>query len=81
MSQEPKYPVKALFALGVSFFAHCYSLSSLFPYVGFMVHDMGIVENTNESGWYAGYISSSFMVGRFISSYYWGYFADSFGRF
>ena len=37
----PPYPTKALVALGLSFFAHCYALSSLFPYVGYMVKDLG----------------------------------------
>lgn len=75
-----KYPVKALVALSLAFFAHCYALSSLFPYVGFMMEEIGVVSNTDNAGKYAGYVSASFMVGRFLSSYYWGHFADVYGR-
>ncbi|CAN0350684.1 unnamed protein product, partial [Scytosiphon promiscuus] len=32
------------------------------------------------TGYYAGYLSSAFMVGRFASSYFWGRFADIHGR-
>lgn len=32
------------------------------------------------TGFYAGYITSAFMVGRVGSSYFWGRFADRYGR-
>lgn len=31
-------------------------------------------------GFYAGYLSSALMVGRFCSSYFWGRFSDRYGR-
>lgn len=33
-----------------------------------------------DAGYYAGYLSSAFMIGRFASSYFWGRFADTHGR-
>ncbi|CAM9145508.1 unnamed protein product, partial [Hapterophycus canaliculatus] len=32
------------------------------------------------TGFYAGYVASSFTFGRFVSGYLWGYFIDSVGR-
>lgn len=34
----------------------------------------------NHKGYYAGYLTSALMVGRFASSYFWGRFADRYGR-
>ena len=31
-------------------------------------------------GFYAGYVASAFIFGRFLSGYVWGYFTDSIGR-
>ena len=56
------------------------SISSLFPYVGFMVVDLGLVDDVNDAGEYAGFIGSAMMFGRFISSVYWGQKADIVGR-
>lgn len=36
--------------------------------------------NEHNTGYYAGYLSSALMVGRFVSSYFWGRFADRYGR-
>lgn len=64
----------------------CHSLSSWFldyrPYdacVLFHTHPH-LTSATNASGYYAGYVSSAFMVGRVGSSYFWGRFADRHGR-
>lgn len=32
------------------------------------------------TGYYAGYVASSFTFGRILSGYLWGHFTDSFGR-
>lgn len=32
------------------------------------------------TGFYAGYLSSAFMFGRLVGSYFWGYVADRYGR-
>jgi len=45
-----------------------------------MVVDMGLVDDLNKAGYYAGYIASSFMFGRIFSSYIWGRIADNIGR-
>ena len=74
------FPYFLLTILASSIFASAVSMSGLFPYVGFMVVDMGLVDDINRAGYYAGYIASSFMFGRIFSSYIWGRIADRIGR-
>ena len=46
----------------------------LFPFVPFMVRGFGVEEA--DVGFYAGRIASSFMVGQFFSSLFWGRMSD-----
>jgi MFS family permease len=77
---EEKFPY---FELGILFFASFTSaipLVGLFPYVAFMVVDIGAANSIDEAGYVSGYLASSFMFGRIVSSFYWGYVADKAGR-
>ena len=49
----------------------------LFPFVPFMVRGFGVEEA--DVGFYAGRIASSFMVGQFFSSLFWGRMSDLIG--
>ena len=51
-----------------------------FPFVAFMVVDLGLVNSVNQAGTYAGYICGALMMGRFSSSLLWGIVADKWGR-
>ena len=53
------------------------SFQYLFPFVPFMVRGFGIREE--DVGFYAGWIASSFMVGQFFSSFFWGRMSDIVG--
>ncbi|KAL4203409.1 hypothetical protein AMTRI_Chr01g127770 [Amborella trichopoda] len=55
-------------------------ISLLFPFLYFMVRDFHITEQVEDIGFYAGFVGSSFMVGRFLTSYLWGMAADRYGR-
>ncbi|CAI0442251.1 unnamed protein product [Linum tenue] len=61
-------------------------ISSLFPYLYFMVsilsmiRDFNIAEKEEDIGYYAGYVGSSFMFGRALTSVFWGLVADRYGR-
>ncbi|CAM9633813.1 unnamed protein product, partial [Hapterophycus canaliculatus] len=57
-----------------------FTLTSLFPYVGMMAQHLLRLPTTNESGYYAGFIASSFTFGRFLTAYFWGCAADKIGR-
>ncbi|CAA6657002.1 unnamed protein product [Spirodela intermedia] len=55
-------------------------ISSLFPFLYFMVRDLNIAKREEDIGFYAGYIGSSFMFGRALTSFLWGILADKYGR-
>ncbi|CAM9579188.1 unnamed protein product [Ectocarpus fasciculatus] len=74
------FPWLPMLAIAIGLVSHSYALTSLFPYVGYMVQHLGVTDDKDEAGYYAGYVSSAFMVGRVGSSYFWGRFADSHGR-
>ncbi|CAM9645936.1 unnamed protein product [Ectocarpus fasciculatus] len=56
-----------------------YMLANLFPYSGTMVKQL-LSLDTNEVGFYAGYVASAFTFGRFLSGYFWGFVTDRLGR-
>ena len=74
------FPYFLLSILSSSIIASGISISGLFPYISFMVVDFRVVDDINNSGYYSGYVISSFMVGRVLSSYPWGRTADNIGR-
>lgn len=55
-------------------------ISSLFPFVYFMIRDFHIAKREEDIGFYAGFVGSSFMVGRALTSLFWGVVADRYGR-
>ncbi|CAN0223141.1 unnamed protein product [Pylaiella littoralis] len=74
------FPRLPMLAIAIGLVSHSYSLTNLFPYVGYMVQHLGVTDDKDEAGYYAGYLTSALMVGRFVSSYFWGRFADRYGR-
>ena len=67
-------------ALSFTLLIQSYLLVSVLPYSGFLA--MHLIPGLNEetAGSYAGYIASSFMIGRAFSSFEWGKAADRYGR-
>ncbi|MCO5608610.1 hypothetical protein L7F22_062823 [Adiantum nelumboides] len=55
-------------------------ISSIFPFIYFMVRDFGIAKSATHIGTYAGCIGSALMLGRFLTSTLWGILADKYGR-
>ncbi|AES72135.2 protein ZINC INDUCED FACILITATOR 1 [Medicago truncatula] len=55
-------------------------LASLFPFVYFMVEDFNIAESEEDISAYAGYVGSSYMFGRTLTSILWGIISDRYGR-
>lgn len=72
-------PLKELILLALLVLCNALPISSLFPFVYFMVRDFHMGK-TEDIGYYAGYIGSSFMFGRFLTSALWGMAADKYGR-
>ncbi|GKD65657.1 zinc induced facilitator-like 1-like protein isoform X1, partial [Tanacetum coccineum] len=55
-------------------------ISSLFPFLYFMVRDFNIAEKEEDISYYAGFVGSAYMVGRALTSIFWGVVADRYGR-
>ncbi|KAJ0974664.1 hypothetical protein J5N97_016629 [Dioscorea zingiberensis] len=55
-------------------------ISSLFPFLYFMIRDLHIAKREEDIGFYAGFVGASFMLGRSITSIFWGMVADRYGR-
>ncbi|CAL0333629.1 unnamed protein product [Lupinus luteus] len=55
-------------------------ISSLFPFLYFMVRDFNIAKTETDIGSYAGYVGSAYMLGRSLTSILWGMIADRYGR-
>ncbi|KOM43063.1 hypothetical protein LR48_Vigan05g066700 [Vigna angularis] len=55
-------------------------VASLFLFVYFMVKDFNIAETEEDISTYAGYVGSSMMFGRALTSILWGMISDRYGR-
>ncbi|CAL4988383.1 unnamed protein product [Urochloa decumbens] len=55
-------------------------ISSLFPFLYFMIRDLNVAKRTEDIGFYAGFVGASFMLGRCLTSTAWGIMADRIGR-
>nr|BAE71198.1 putative transporter-like protein [Trifolium pratense] len=54
--------------------------ASLFPFLYFMVRDFNVAKEEADISYYAGYVGSSFMLGRSLTSVIWGMVSDRYGR-
>ncbi|KAI3952596.1 hypothetical protein MKW98_015825 [Papaver atlanticum] len=73
-------PYKDLFLVWVVAFTTFLPVSSLFPYLYFLVRDFNIANRQEDIGYYAGCIGCVYMIGRALTSVLWGILADRYGR-
>ncbi|XP_021625756.1 protein ZINC INDUCED FACILITATOR-LIKE 1 isoform X2 [Manihot esculenta] len=73
-------PIRELVSIWIVVLCTALPISSLFPFLYFMVRDFNIAKREEDIGYYAGYIGSSFMFGRALTSVFWGIVADRYGR-
>ncbi|XP_042060914.1 protein ZINC INDUCED FACILITATOR-LIKE 1-like isoform X1 [Salvia splendens] len=73
-------PFKLLILVWLITLAAALPISSLFPFLYFMIRDLHISEKEEDISYYAGYVGSSFMLGRALTSFLWGLIADKYGR-
>ncbi|KAI6676714.1 hypothetical protein NL676_037510 [Syzygium grande] len=73
-------PIRELVSIWIVVLCTTLPISSLFPFLYFMVRDFHIAKREEDIGYYAGYIGSSFMFGRALTSVFWGIVADRYGR-
>ncbi|CAN0880463.1 Protein ZINC INDUCED FACILITATOR-LIKE 1 [Linum grandiflorum] len=74
------WPVREFFSIWVLVLSTTLPISSLFPYLYFMIRDFNIAKKEEHIGYYAGYVGSSFMLARALTSVIWGVIADRYGR-
>ena len=60
--------------------ANAFVLINVFPYSGFMVLFLLPRTTPETTGTYAGFLASSFMLGRCVTAVEWGKIADKYGR-
>lgn len=74
------FPWRVMGVLYLALLVHAIAYTSVFPFVAFMVVDLGLVDSINEAGTYAGFIAGAMMTGRMFGSALWGVVADKWGR-
>ncbi|KAL8158423.1 protein ZINC INDUCED FACILITATOR-LIKE 1-like [Apium graveolens] len=74
------FPIKGLFVIWIIVLATVLPISSLFPFLYFMVKDFNIAKQEEDISYYAGFVGSSYMLGRALGSVFWGKVADRYGR-
>ncbi|XP_057437385.1 protein ZINC INDUCED FACILITATOR-LIKE 1-like [Lotus japonicus] len=55
-------------------------ISCLYPFLYFMVKDFNVAKTEADISTYAGYVGSTLMLGRALTSVGWGLFSDRYGR-
>ncbi|KAK9067466.1 hypothetical protein SSX86_014795 [Deinandra increscens subsp. villosa] len=73
-------PIKELVFIWIIVLCVALPISSLFPFLYFMVRDFNIAEKEEDISYYAGFVGSSYMIGRALTSVFWGVVADRYGR-
>jgi MFS family permease len=73
-------PYKELLFVAVTTLAAALPISSLFPFLYFMIRDLHVAQREEDIGFYAGFLGASYMIGRGIASIFWGMVADRIGR-
>ncbi|GAB2211376.1 hypothetical protein Droror1_Dr00024688 [Drosera rotundifolia] len=73
-------PYKSLLTIWIVVLSSTLPISSLFPFLYFMIKDFHIAKREEDIGFYAGFVGSSYMLGRAVTSLFWGVFADRYGR-
>ncbi|XP_066360231.1 protein ZINC INDUCED FACILITATOR-LIKE 1-like isoform X5 [Miscanthus floridulus] len=73
-------PYKEFLYIWVICLSAALPVSSLFPFLYFMIRDLHVAKRTEDIGFYAGFVGASFMLGRCLTSSVWGIAADRIGR-
>ena len=56
------------------------AMTSVFPYLFFMIRDFNVAENERQIGRYVGFLASSFSFSQFLTGIQWGSLSDKIGR-
>ncbi|KZV33930.1 hypothetical protein F511_04155 [Dorcoceras hygrometricum] len=77
---DARIPYKNLTFVWIVTLCAALPISSLFPFLYFMIRDFHIAKREEDISFYAGCVGSSFMLGRALTSLIWGLVADKYGR-
>lgn len=56
--EDDRFPTFHMFILAIAVLSSAIALTSLFPYIGFMIMDVGVASNLDEAGYYSGAIGT-----------------------
>ncbi|CAL9762534.1 unnamed protein product [Musa acuminata subsp. burmannicoides] len=73
-------PYREFFYVWIVALCSALPISSLYPFLYFMIRDLDIAKREEDIGFYAGFVGSAFMLGRASTSILWGMVADRYGR-
>ncbi|XP_042488195.1 protein ZINC INDUCED FACILITATOR-LIKE 1-like isoform X2 [Macadamia integrifolia] len=73
-------PYREFFFVWIVVLCNALPIASLFPFLYFMIRDFNIAKRPEDISYYAGYVGSAFMLGRALTSVFWGIIADRYGR-
>ncbi|KAL0647929.1 hypothetical protein Bca4012_046220 [Brassica carinata] len=74
------YPYAELSFIWIIILTTSLPISSLYPFLYYMIQDFGVAKTEQEIGYYAGFIACAFMLGRALTSVLWGVMSDRYGR-
>uniref|UniRef100_A0A0E0MC63 Major facilitator superfamily (MFS) profile domain-containing protein n=1 Tax=Oryza punctata TaxID=4537 RepID=A0A0E0MC63_ORYPU len=77
---NPGIPYMRFFHIWIIILVSCLPISSLFPFLYFMIRDLHVAKRVEDIGFYAGFVGASYMLGRALTSTAWGMIADRIGR-
>ncbi|KAD6796133.1 hypothetical protein E3N88_07029 [Mikania micrantha] len=77
---QVRLPIKEVLYIWIVVLCVALPISSLFPFLYFMVRDFNIAEKEEDISYYAGFVGSAYMIGRALTSVFWGVVADRYGR-
>lgn len=78
--QMKGFPVWQMLIICLMRFSEPIALTSLFPYVYFMVRDFHITDDPTQISKYTGYMGASFAFAQFLCCIHWGRLSDRIGR-
>ncbi|CAI9102767.1 OLC1v1001088C1 [Oldenlandia corymbosa var. corymbosa] len=74
------FPIKQFTTIWTIVLCAALPISSLFPFLYFMVRDFHVAGREEDINSYAGYVGAAYMLGRTLTSVSWGLVADRYGR-
>ncbi|CAO2831397.1 unnamed protein product [Amaranthus hypochondriacus] len=79
-AENPNLPWLHFFYIWIITLSSSLPISSIFPFLYYMVRGFGIAKREEDVSFYAGFEGSAFMVGRTLTAIIWGMVADRYGR-